>query len=1292
MAIYVGLNTGNYLSDVDNQAESLRNLGLNRLDLDHIRGIQEEGVTTNQLHNLSGLDVDQEKSNFSNYTSALYVSRRLSEVPTINLPTDFNLRINNQLRAGAIKYNYLDYSQSPPATKSADISTSRVSSWSQVGDGPIFYGADTKIKAQGGTSTAQFENIVFTGELSPKRFDAEVPTHRVTVNVNGNNRDFFTMRNIPFRFEGTFRRARIKLETDAGPKPTILFTNTAFPEGAIGKEVPVHGSTGGTKHTFVYSTNSADILIDIYQDPSTVKVVDFFDDQYWRTNTTLMINKFPNVVLPKLKLVDLQFQDFAEMPDFYNISGANTPGGGLETPLSIVMHNNGLNRSSKTAQQQLREFIPHYTNHLYISACFSDGEPIDVRQLRDSGGTQSLVDSQLQTFHMDARYWITDKYRKMLNTSTSSNNIAPRVNGDTIRNYLVQRQGYRYLPHDVTHNTSDGQPNNLQYLRIHNNSMLSQLNSAGAVTGATITVPDTIYYIEAAHNQLEVIDVRNKPSLAYYWHYYNYGSANPAGGIDGYFDGCGSLKYLNFIRSYVEADVANLFSNLPNLETAYFRETRLNGRMTPGTFVGTTKLNRWEASECRWNSSPGQFNFFGNDWVPSIAQAPPGGFGTSYEGGYYAGTMTDGTDQYHLVVSDKTHERFLPRFNGSATDDGGQGDTNTHAGYDNTAIEYKGAPTGGTADEDYEAASYVSGLNIGGYNDWYIPAKDELELMYRSLKPTSNPNFIQAINNTNAVDPSPMQGQYSAGAPSQTASNSFKASGSEYFNSSTNAESSIGEINYMYNGQFSGSLMNPFTPNVGTNTFMSNGQLITRLDNDGVCQLFFLIGTPGPISDLPKGTYELKVNFAEVTQTSIDSGNFAVGTEYKVLSLGDGNTADWNVVGDFGGSTPIVGSTFTASTNGATISGGRAQPQGSTYTGDTVEVRGNKYMGAGAGNVGDEVFVVSQGLTATPSEVSTTFYMEEDHEMYVFIHSRNADFKINSISLTNQVGYYWSSSEGFNTVDVNGNAKVTGFAQSFKTGEIVEAPKGSLYNVRPVRRVPIASVASQEQQGTSDTFQPVGNSLTIFKLFGAGKGVTTNNPRGKMPDMSGLIALKEFELLKCDITGVIPDVQNCQSLRVFKMHDNNMSGTFTMINQSVRNIQVQNNEFTACSVIRCPNASELNLSDNNIAGAFPDLDQSRKLAKIYFQNNQLQNYATGSLVNCTKLNNLNLNNNDLNVDSVKRLLSDMVKNHKQANRGGVSILLKSNPKISKANLIEDEITESHIDYLLGKGWKIDMNA
>ena len=77
-------------------------------------------------------------------------------------------------------------------------------------------------------------------------------------------------------------------------------------------------------------------------------------------------------------------------------------------------------------------------------------------------------------------------------------------------------------------------------------------------------------------------------------------------------------------------------------------------------------------------------------------------------------------------------------------------------------------------------ADWALGLNIGGFNDWYLPSQDELEVLYRNLKPTSVQNWAYARSgiNLNAFDPTP---PYTTDLPAQTAVETFRAGGSEAF-------------------------------------------------------------------------------------------------------------------------------------------------------------------------------------------------------------------------------------------------------------------------------------------------------------------------------------------------------------------------------------------------------------------------------------------------------------------------------------------------------------------------------
>jgi hypothetical protein len=117
---------------------------------------------------------------------------------------NYNYKLNSQLQAGAIKYSYYDFASTAPniseRIKSADISTSRASSWSTIGT-TISYGAEVKVVG----NTFTFESLGTTVAPVKRTFRAEVPTHTLTLKVDGNDRNFLAMKGIPLVFETFFR-------------------------------------------------------------------------------------------------------------------------------------------------------------------------------------------------------------------------------------------------------------------------------------------------------------------------------------------------------------------------------------------------------------------------------------------------------------------------------------------------------------------------------------------------------------------------------------------------------------------------------------------------------------------------------------------------------------------------------------------------------------------------------------------------------------------------------------------------------------------------------------------------------------------------------------------------------------------------------------------------------------------------------------------------------------------------------------------------------------------------------
>lgn len=90
-------------------------------------------------------------------------------------------------------------------------------------------------------------------------------------------------------------------------------------------------------------------------------------------------------------------------------------------------------------------------------------------------------------------------------------------------------------------------------------------------------------------------------------------------------------------------------------------------------------------------------------------------------------------------------------------------------------------PANSTAMNDvaHPAAQFCEGLTIGGFSDWYMPAKNELEVCYYNLKPTTTSNNTASGINANAV---PSRGSnYTSGTPAQTSATNFKNTGAEDF-------------------------------------------------------------------------------------------------------------------------------------------------------------------------------------------------------------------------------------------------------------------------------------------------------------------------------------------------------------------------------------------------------------------------------------------------------------------------------------------------------------------------------
>jgi hypothetical protein len=177
--------------------------------------------------------------------------------------------------------------------------------------------------------------------------------------------------------------------------------------------------------------------------------------------------------------------------------------------------------------------------------------------------------------------------------------------------------------------------------------------------------------------------------------------------------------------------------------------------------------------------------------------ATPTTIGQAFGGGFYAGKINVSGTQYYLIVAPKASGEASGKTWG--TYGVTTGVTSVINGPTNSAVE---AALGAA----YQAATFCEGLTIGGYSDWYLPAKNELEVLYYFLKPTTTGNETAVGSNANAVSPEPISTNYTSGNPAQTSAGigfrtgETNAFASDYYWSSTEIDLGTAWLQYFGNG------------------------------------------------------------------------------------------------------------------------------------------------------------------------------------------------------------------------------------------------------------------------------------------------------------------------------------------------------------------------------------------------------------------------------------------------------------------------------------------------------------
>jgi len=160
--------------------------------------------------------------------------------------------------------------------------------------------------------------------------------------------------------------------------------------------------------------------------------------------------------------------------------------------------------------------------------------------------------------------------------------------------------------------------------------------------------------------------------------------------------------------------------------------------------------------------------------------------GSAVEGGFFAGVILLDGVQFGVAVAPKEHGEFK----------GCWGETGKKI--DAAHVADGLANTKAMAEAGSNLAKQVLELKLNEHEDWYIPARDELELIYRNLKPSEQENYCSYRDGENPSSV-PLGPIYEDESPAQTAAKNFQNDGDEAMDTGSWYWSSTqGSANYAF--------------------------------------------------------------------------------------------------------------------------------------------------------------------------------------------------------------------------------------------------------------------------------------------------------------------------------------------------------------------------------------------------------------------------------------------------------------------------------------------------------------
>lgn len=543
-----GLDVNVSLADVLNRTECLNNLNLDPRDLELIRGIGASGVsaTSDDFQSLSNLSRPATRT-FDRYSSDtnLYLGI-LNEKAGVDSQLIGNLDIAGGLAGAAIRFQFLEgklQANTPANSKWADISTSRVSSWSslQVGSQP----ADTDPILFGGQVTV--EGSITTGKLKSRtvatlrEFDSEVPTHKIKLNVNGVTRYAYAMKGIPLVFRGFFRNADIDIRLSSYVANNSRVSYKIRPTD--GTTLQKYTDVGNLRSFLQYRSPFAkERDIEVYYDPRKINYI---------TIQRIGLRELPAIKIPSLLTLNINNNNLREFPDFNFF---------CENVRTLNVRSNAFYLSSIADERKFNNNIlnkiPNTVTTLDIRGCFRGSIAFD--------SPDDLATSlpNLQTLYIN-RSGSLRFYPDQDSVSQDGGLVLPLVS-DTVTSYQASSNDFRRFPFDFNSGRSIKTLPDLKSFNLYGNWNLVDDNFSLATS--------TIDYINIGATRVSLPSLQNQSNLrVVYFQYNRNGSANNSLFIPGSTDNTG-YKLIN----------------CSNLDTIYGYNASIRGYIP--RFQGNTKL------------------------------------------------------------------------------------------------------------------------------------------------------------------------------------------------------------------------------------------------------------------------------------------------------------------------------------------------------------------------------------------------------------------------------------------------------------------------------------------------------------------------------------------------------------------------------------------------------------------------------------------------------------------------------------------------------------------------------